>query len=82
MPYCSGSTVQPTVPTSVGVYIGLDSAAAGGMGICTNSTPYIDFTILNTDYTGMLLYMNSESSFNLYVGASSGAPNMKLLTIG
>ncbi|MFM7977707.1 MAG: hypothetical protein ACKPKO_00185 [Candidatus Fonsibacter sp.] len=40
----TGSTVKPAVPTSVGVYIGLDSGnTAGGIEICTSTLQYIDF---------------------------------------
>ena len=39
-----------TTPTLVGVYIGMDSVAAGGIEICANSTQHIDFTLINSDY--------------------------------
>ena len=33
-----------TVPKSIGIYLGLDSDAAGGIDICAHTNQYIDFT--------------------------------------
>ncbi|MFM7986026.1 MAG: hypothetical protein ACKPKO_42605, partial [Candidatus Fonsibacter sp.] len=50
----TGSTVKPSVPTTAGVYLGLDSrTTTGGMEICASSLPYIDFTTTSVDYKGM-----------------------------
>ena len=47
---CTGSGTKPTQPSVAGVYVGLDSAAAGGIEICCSNTPYIDFTTIGTDF--------------------------------
>ena len=44
-------------PTVAGVYIGMVNSAAGGIEICSSSTQYIDFTIINSDYRGVIMYM-------------------------
>ena len=75
---CAGSGTQTTTPTLVGVYIGMDHSAAGGLEICASSSHYLDFAIINTDYKGKLSYINCDSSLNRYAGANATAtPDMK-----
>ena len=39
---CTG-TAKPTAPSVAGVYIGMDTTAAGGIETCSGSVHYIDF---------------------------------------
>ena len=78
---CTGSTTQPTQPTVAGVYIRLDSAAAGGMEICCSASAYIDFTTINSDFRGRLIYTHSDNSFNWQVGGTT-AVAMNLISTG
>ena len=76
----TGPITKLTTPTVVGVYIGMDTLAVGGIELCASSTSYIDFTMTSSDYRGRMLDNISEASFKWLVGASSGAtPNIKLL---
>ena len=43
--WCTGSGTKPTAPTTAGVYIGLDSASAGGIDVCASNDHYICFRI-------------------------------------
>ena len=52
---CTGSGTQPTQPSLAGVYVGLDSAAAGGMEICCSFSPYIDFRTISNDFKGRII---------------------------
>ena len=61
-------TGQPLAPTAAGVYFGLDTAAAAGIEICSSSMQFIDFTIPSSDYKGRMIYNNTDSSFNWFVG--------------
>ena len=45
-----------TVPESRGIYLGLDSDAAGGIDICADTNQYIDFTTMLNNYRGRLIY--------------------------
>ncbi|MFM7984345.1 MAG: hypothetical protein ACKPKO_33975, partial [Candidatus Fonsibacter sp.] len=77
----TGTTVKPAMPTSVGVYIGLDSGnTAGGMEIFVSSLPYIDFTAPTADYKGRILYDHSANEFNISV--AGGAVKMQLNSTG
>ncbi|MFM7988040.1 MAG: tail fiber domain-containing protein, partial [Candidatus Fonsibacter sp.] len=63
---------------SRGVYIGLDSASAGGIEICTDTLQYIDFFTPASDYRARIFYYNSSSDF---INASLTV-NMTLNTTG
>ena len=71
---CTG-TGKATAPTTAGVYIGLDTSAAGGIEICAGSLQYIDFTVPTptTDYRGRMMYNNTENAFAWSVGGSGTA---------
>ena len=43
-------TGKPTAPSPVGVHLGTDTAAAGGIDICSTIMPYIDITCHNGDF--------------------------------
>ena len=68
-------------PSAAGVYVGLDTSAAGGKEICCSSSPYIDFTTIGTDFKGRLIYTRSDNSFNWQVGGTATVA-MQLLSIG
>jgi hypothetical protein len=57
---CSGTTTKTTVPTAAGVYIGMDSSSSGGIEICSSTVQYIDFTGIDSDYNGNILYTNNK----------------------
>ena len=78
---CTGSGTKPTKPSAAGVYLGLDSSAAGGMEICCSTSRYIDFTTIGTDFKGRLIYAHVDHSFNWQVGVTTTSA-MKLLSIG
>ena len=61
---CTGSSTKPTVPLAAGGYIGLDKAAAGGMEICLSSSAYIDFTNMNNDFKGRMIYGHTDNSLS------------------
>ena len=60
---CQCANGKPTTPTTAGVHMGIDSASAGGLEICSSSIQYIDFTIPNNYARGRQLYNKSDSSF-------------------
>ncbi|MFM7984907.1 MAG: hypothetical protein ACKPKO_36860 [Candidatus Fonsibacter sp.] len=63
----TGGTVKPAVPTSVGVYIGLDSGnSAGGIEICTSALQYIDFTSPGVDLKGRIIYGFGSNDFQFW----------------
>ena len=74
---CTGSITKPTLPTVVGVHIGLDTAAARGIEILASRAQYTDFTIINSDYKGMMAYSRSGARFNWYIHGLTGL-GMKL----
>ena len=78
---CSGTTTKPTAPSVAGVFIGLYNASAGGMEICSSSSPYIDFSNINNDFKGSMIYGHTDNSFRLQVGGS-GTVSMKLISSG
>ena len=78
---CTGSGTKPTQPSAAGVYVGLDSAAAGGMEICCSALPYIDFAAINSDFRGRLIYTHSDNCFNWQVGGTTTVA-MKLISTG
>ena len=78
---CTGSSTKPTTPSVASVYVGVDNSAAGGMEICCSSSPYIDFTTINNDFTGSLIYVHGYYSCNWQVGGS-GTTSMQLLSTG
>ena len=43
-------------PDSRGIYMGLDSDAAGGIDICADTNQYIDFTTMLHNYEGRFIY--------------------------
>ena len=45
-----------TVPESRGIYLGLDSDAAGGIDICADTNQYIDLTTMLNNYRRRLIY--------------------------
>jgi hypothetical protein len=63
------------------VYVGLDSAAAGGLEICCSSSAYIDFATINNDCKGRFIYTHSDNSFNWQLGGTTTTA-MKLLSTG
>ena len=67
-------------PSLAGVYVGLDSAAAGGMEICCSFSPYIDFTTISNDFKGRIIYTHNDNSFYFQVGGTTVA--MKLISSG
>ena len=81
---CAGSTTKPTTPTVVGVHIGLDYSAVGGIEICASSTQYIDYSqVLIPIINGRMQYIRCNSSLILTVGAhATPTPNMTLLPSG
>ena len=78
---CTGSGTKPTQPSAAGVYLGLDSSAAGGMEICCSTLRYIDFTTIGTDFKGRFIYAHADHSSNWQVGGTTTTA-MKLLSIG
>ena len=60
---CTVSSTKPTEPSVAGVYVGLDNATAGGMEICCSSSPYVDFTTINNEFKGRLIYGHTDNSF-------------------
>ena len=67
---CTGPSTKPTTPSIGSVYVGLDNAAAGQMDICASSSAYIDFTTINNDFKGKMLYVRGDNSFSWQVGGS------------
>ena len=66
-----------------GVYLGMDSAATGGIEICSSAAQYNQFTGTSSDYSGRINYISNDSSFKCYVGANPTAtPNLKLSLMG
>ena len=53
------------------MYIGLDNTAAAGIELCSSSMQYIDFTIPSSDYQVRMIFNNTDSSFNCFVGGSA-----------
>ena len=55
----TGTTLRPTIPTSVGCYIGQASHNNTAIELCSLSAnqSYIDFTQPNTDFKGWNLYI-------------------------
>ena len=60
-----------TVPESRGIYLGLDSDAAGGIDICADTNQYIDFTTMLRTYKGRLTYNVTNNDLKCM---SMGAP--------
>ena len=52
---CTGTGTKKLSPTVGGVYLGLDTSAAGEMEICCSSSPYIDFTTISNDFEGRII---------------------------
>ena len=46
-----------TVPESRGIYMGLDSDAAGGIDVCADTNQYTDFTTMLNNYKGRIIKM-------------------------
>ena len=67
---CTGSSTKPTVPSTAGVYIGLDNAAAGGMKFCVRTSAYIDFTNIHNDVKRRMIYGHTDNSLRWQVGGS------------
>ena len=66
-----GKAIAPSV---VGVYLfEMDTTAACGIEICSTSMQYIDFTVLNSDSKGRVVYNSTDSSFALFIDASATA---------
>ncbi|MFM7986605.1 MAG: hypothetical protein ACKPKO_45550, partial [Candidatus Fonsibacter sp.] len=64
----TGGTVKPAVPTSAGVYIGLDLGnTAGGIQICTSALQYVDFTSPGADLKGRSIYGVGSNDFQFWV---------------
>ena len=78
---CTGSCTKPTQPTTATVYVGLASSTTARMEICCSSSPYIDFTTINNDFKGRMIYAHNDNRFSSQVGGSSTV-SMNLLTIG
>ena len=74
--YVSG-VKDVTAPSSRGIYLGLDSDAAGGIDICADTNQYIDFTTLNNNYRGRLIYNNTNNDFKMHVNGST-TPSLTL----
>ena len=70
---CTGSGTKPTVPTAAGVYIGMGSAAAGGIEICARSSQYFDFTSTGIDHKGRMIYSSANDTFAWHDGLPSTA---------
>ena len=70
---CTGSGTKATVPTAAGVYIGMDSAGAGGIEICASSSQYSDFTSTGIDHKGRMIYSSASDIFAWHVGLPSTA---------
>ena len=68
---CAGPGTKPTQPSTASMYVGLDNSTAVGMEICCSASPYIDFTTINTDCKGRLIYTHSDNSFNWQVGGNT-----------
>ena len=78
---CTGTGTKQLSPTAAGVYLGLDTSAAGGMEICCSSSPYIDFTTISNDFKGRIIYNHGDNSFNWQLGGSY-THAMRLLSTG
>ena len=61
------------VPESRGIYMGLDSDAAGGIDICADTNHYIDFTTLLYNYKGRLIYNATNNEFKMKVNGNASA---------
>ena len=67
---CTGTGTKQLSPTAAGVYLGLDTSAAGGMEICCSSSPYVDFKTISNDFKGMIIYSHGDNSFHSKLGGS------------
>ena len=66
-----------TVPDSRGIYLGLDSNAAGGIDICADTNQYIDFTTMTSNYRGRLIYKTTNNDFKMHVNGNT-TPSLTL----
>ena len=78
---CIGTSTKQLSPTAAGVYLGLDTSAAGGMEICCSSSPYVDFKTISNDFKGMIIYSHGDNSFHWQLGVSY-THAMRLLSTG
>ena len=73
----SGTSGTPTAPASRGVFIGLESTATRGIGICAGTSQYIDFTTICTGWRGKIVYNTTNNNRKWQVNLSS-APALTL----
>ena len=62
-----------TVPESRGIYMGLDSGAAGGIDICADTNQYIVFTTMLKTYKGRLIYNVTNNDFKMHANGNASA---------
>ena len=67
-------TAKPSIPTSAGVYLGVDSSnTAAGIEICASTLQYIDFTAPGIDFKGRIIYGFGSNDFQFCINQSSFA---------
>ena len=62
---CTGTSGQTSTPTSRGIYMGFESALAGGIDICADFSQYINFTTVNNEFRGRMVYNTTVNDFNM-----------------
>ena len=68
---CTGTSGKTSTPTSRGVYMGFDSAFVGGIDICADFSQYINFTTINNEFRGRMVYNTTVNDFKMYVNGSA-----------
>ena len=61
------------MPDSKGIFIGLDSDAAGGIDICADANQYIDLTTMLSNYKRILIYNATNDDFQMQLNGNASA---------
>ncbi|MFM7988179.1 MAG: hypothetical protein ACKPKO_53590, partial [Candidatus Fonsibacter sp.] len=73
----TGTVGRPQIPTAQGCYIGQASTGYTAIelvsGVGTTYQTYIDFTELNVDFRGRIIYTNATNDFQLCTNSMSTA---------
>jgi len=71
----TGTTLRPSIPTSIGCYIGQAADNDTAIELCSLSAnkSYIDFTQPNTDFKGRIIYNNTDNDLKFHVNSNTTA---------
>jgi len=71
----TGTTLRPSIPTSIGCYIGQAADNDTAIELCSLSAnkSYIDFTQPNTDFKGRIIYNNTDNVLKFHVNSNNTA---------